>query len=170
MIHLEDRESIHLIVRPHWIVILIQFSIIAILFFAPLLLLLARETYEKLGVARPFWALALFASSIYWLLLLLFLYFSLILYWLDTWVITDERIVDIEQKGLFHREVSEFMLRRVQDVTVETRGLLASLLHFGDIKVQTAGEESFTMRRAANPDQAKEVIMTLAGIQQKKQG
>ena len=40
------------------------------------------------------------------------------------WIITNDRILDIEQHGLFARTVSELRLHRVQDVTAEIKALI----------------------------------------------
>ena len=81
-------------------------------------------------------------------------------YYLDVWMVTDKRVIDIEQKGFFHRQTSVFRIERIQDVTVETHGIVATLLNFGDIHVQTAGEgQEFIMRGIANPKYVRRVIL-----------
>lgn len=60
-------------------------------------------------------------------------------YYLDVWVITNHRVVDIEQFSLFSRDVSEFRLDRIQDITIEVKGLIPTILNFGNLHVQTAG-------------------------------
>ena len=80
-------------------------------------------------------------------------------YFLDIWIVTNKRIIDREQKGLFHRQVSTINLNRIQDITIETKGVLATLFHFGDIHVQSAGEaREFVMRGISNPKHVREII------------
>ena len=63
--------------------------------------------------------------SIYYLALITFFFRAWLDYYLDIWVITDERIVNIEQKGLFSREISTQQLYRIQDVTaLKSKALL----------------------------------------------
>ena len=81
-------------------------------------------------------------------------------YYLDVWMVTDKRIIDIEQKSFFHRQTSVFRIERIQDITIETRGIIATLLNFGDIHVQTAGEsQEFIMRGIANPKYMRRIIL-----------
>lgn len=81
-------------------------------------------------------------------------------YYLTVWVITNLRIVDIRQKGFFNREVSSFLLARVQDVTTHTSGLIGTLIHFGHLSVETAGkEEDFAMSGIADPEGIRDIIM-----------
>jgi len=81
-------------------------------------------------------------------------------YYLDVWTVTDKRIIDQEQQGLFHRRTSVFRIERIQDVTIEVRGIVATLLNFGDIHVQTAGEaQEFIMYGIAHPKYVREIIL-----------
>jgi len=63
-------------------------------------------------------------------------------YYFDITIVTNERIIDIQQVGLFHRTVSELYLQQVQDVTGKQNGVLQSLFNFGDVTIQTAGEKN----------------------------
>ncbi len=81
-------------------------------------------------------------------------------YFLNAWVLTNERIVDIKQRGYFSREVSSVLLNRVQDVTTDVRGVLPSLLNIGDINVQSAGAvDKFHMRGIPKPEQMRDLIL-----------
>jgi uncharacterized membrane protein YdbT with pleckstrin-like domain len=80
--------------------------------------------------------------------------------WLDAWIITDRRIIDIEQQGFFHREVSTVALDRIQDVTYDTSGIIAMWLHFGDVQVHTASDDDkFILRQVPFPEDVKEHIV-----------
>ena len=81
-------------------------------------------------------------------------------YFLNLWVVTNQRIVDMHQKSFFSREVSSLLLDRVQDVTVDTEGVLPSLLDIGDINVQTAGAVNrFSMCGLGHPSQLRDIIL-----------
>ncbi len=83
-------------------------------------------------------------------------------HWLDAWIITNKRIIDIEQHGFFRRQVSSFPLDRIQDVTYEVRGIIAMWLHFGDVRIQTASITSdLVLRQVPFPDLVKEEIASL---------
>ncbi|MFH1171086.1 MAG: PH domain-containing protein, partial [bacterium] len=78
--------------------------------------------------------------SIYYLSIGLSFLHAWVDYYLDIWILSTKRIVNIEQRGLFSRVVSELLLDKVQDVTVEVHGVIPTMLHYGDIMIQTAGE------------------------------
>lgn len=174
LINLEEGEKILLEVRRHMFILYSKVALLLIFFFIPLALSPALGgAINKLtdGTAGPL------AVGFFFLLWCLFLWVLFFFYWtdyyLDAWVITDRRIFDIEQKGVFRRDISVTRLERVQDVTVSVSGVFATFLHFGDIHIHTAGgelhgigntlEPGFTIKNAANPMLVKETIMRAHG-------
>ncbi len=75
----------------------------------------------------------------YFMFWLLFLYRGFLDYYLDVWIVTNHRILNIELNGLFKRTVTEIKLFRIQDVTTEQVGFLAHVFDYGDVHVQSAG-------------------------------
>lgn len=55
-------------------------------------------------------------------------------------VVTNQRVIDIDQHGFFERNVAEAGYEKIQDVRYTIRGLWPTLFRFGTIVVQTAGE------------------------------
>lgn len=150
MITLHENEQVLLILHRHWFIFALQAAAVFVVALFPFFLFPILPIDMTL-----FW----FFAVIYWLFILAFLLIAWVEYWLDMWIITTERIIDIEQRSLFSREVSEFLLARVQDVTVEVPNLVATILRYGNIVVQTAGEKSFTIREIPHLEQAKEIIL-----------
>ena len=130
------------------IIFIFLFSLIII----PLLISMDFLVAELVGPA-------LFFFVVYLMLILLMIFLVWINYYLDSWIITTDRVIDIDQKSLFYREVSEFMLDRVEDVTVEVPGILATFLHYGNIRIQTAGEKPFTIYDVSSIYEAKRIIL-----------
>lgn len=64
---------------------------------------------------------------------------SLFMWDSDVLILTSLRIVDVDQKGLFSRQVSEAALTAVQDVSWSRKGILQTIFRMGRIKIQTAG-------------------------------
>jgi uncharacterized membrane protein YdbT with pleckstrin-like domain len=83
-------------------------------------------------------------------------------YYLDVLIITDKRIFDIEQYGLFRRRSSAFRLDRIQNVSVNVHGIIQTLLDFGTIRLETAGEhEDFVAPFIGQPYDVKKFISSL---------
>lgn len=79
---------------------------------------------------------------------------------LDTWVLTNDRLVDVDQLGLFSRRISTLSLDRIQDITVQESGFLNSMLGIGTVFIQTAGtEDEFKIRGMREPSHVKDIIM-----------
>ncbi len=55
----------------------------------------------------------------------------------SVFIMTDQRFIQITQKGLFHRAVADLGLAQIQSVNYEVSGLQQTLLGFGTIKMQT---------------------------------
>ena len=101
----------------------------------------------------------LFYAVSWWLLLWTMFAVAWTNYYLDLWVVTDRRIIDIQQHGLWSRKISECRLDRVQDISTEVRGFLPTLLGFGDVRIQTAAEaERFIMKDVPHPYEIKDAI------------
>lgn len=158
-----ENEEILSVIHRHWfnilthflIILLFLFLLIASIFFLPAFFL------EMAGPqsARFF----VFIENSFLIFIWLFGFLVWIDYYFDVWVITNERIVNIEQKGLFAREISELDFSRVQDVTITVEGLIQTVLNFGDVRIQTAGEEEhFVFRQVPDPYKIKDVIMQLS--------
>lgn len=77
-------------------------------------------------------------------------------------VITDQHIVDIDQVGLFNRKVSTLALSRIQDVSAKVHGPLQTILGYGIIDVQTAGEDrNFRFDYVPNPYELENYILKM---------
>ncbi len=68
-------------------------------------------------------------------------------------VFTNIHYVQVEQLALFQRRVSQLSFLRVEDVTGRRVGVIQSIFNFGDVQVQSAGEqEKFIFKNAPNPE------------------
>ena len=159
MLALSGSETVLIVVRKHWFVMTRTFVLsLALLlippgasFVLPYLSRVIPENIMYLGTN--------FFLSLYFALLIAFLFFEWTDYYLDTWIITNKRIIDVEQNGLFDRHVAEIPLSRVQDITIEVKGIIETLLHFGTIRIQTAGERDFFINDVPHLQQLKDIIL-----------
>jgi uncharacterized membrane protein YdbT with pleckstrin-like domain len=101
-------------------------------------------------------------AAVYYMFLWYSFFYSLTMYTLDTWIVTNMRIINSVQTGFFNRQISELALDKIQDVSVHTKGALATVIDYGDIKVQTAGtEKHFVFEQIGKPQDVKDQIMEL---------
>jgi hypothetical protein len=156
-------ETVELFLRRHWIDLLKIFLLDIGLLLVPVGLYLSGIWPTGGLETLVFWqTIATLGLSGYLIFILIITMTELTDYWLDTWIVTSERIINIEQHGLFKRTVSELPLEQVQDVTSETHGFLETFLTFGDVYIQSAGEKQrFQFKNIDNQDQVKEKIVGL---------
>jgi len=168
-------EKIIMIRRRHWLIA--KFIIAKYTFFliAPLLIYWLVNNYldvvdarlENSILAGPLLALGL---SLYYSLTWVLFWNSWIDYYLDVWIVTDRRIVNIKQQGLFSRSISEAKLYRIQDVQAEVHGLLPTFFHFGNVTIRTAGNETFaTFEQVPSPYETSREILKMVEYEKKHQ-
>jgi len=163
-------EEILLVVRRHWFNILKQFLIIFLMALLLIFSFFAIPYFlDDFGGAK-LQPLILFLESSFAALIWLYAFLIWIDYYFDVWIITDKRIINVEQKGLFMRHISELELQKVQDVTTEIEGIIPSVLNYGDVHIQTAGTVTrFVFWRVPNPYKVKGIIMKLQAKAQRRE-
>lgn len=131
-------EKVILLVRRHKFFFYLPFFLFIFLAFLPLVLLnfLIDFIYQK------FHDLVWFLTTIYISILWLTLFFNLMIYSLTTLILTNKRIIKIEEKGLFNYNRAELELDKIQDIQVNIYGFLGNFLNFGQISIQSAGTET----------------------------
>lgn len=129
--NLREGEEPVLLLRQHWGSFLwpVGRTIICVGVTIPFLPYIF--TYSWLTVAVIIW----WSVSVIWLLVSWFTwYFNLTL-------VTSQRIIDIEQRGMFLRRVREAPHERIVEVTFEIKGLLATLFGYGNVYVNLGGDK-----------------------------
>ncbi|MBU1663322.1 PH domain-containing protein [Patescibacteria group bacterium] len=156
-------EKIIKILRKDLLILFGKFILTLILAGLPALVgFIMLNIYPNLWQGETSYPLIVLAVSGYVLFIWLFLFFSFIDYYLDVWLITSQRIIDIRQEGFFSRTVAELKLSQIQDVTSELKGVLKFIFRFGDVYVQTAGEvQRFTFRQIPHPEEVRDIIIKL---------
>lgn len=170
MVNFEEGEKIIKVVRRHYLVIVPIITTLMLIALAPLIFYLlivsdfvSLDQNIKMIIEDFFMKWKTFGYSLWLLLLWIIFFIEWTDYYLDLWVITDRRIIDVEQKGFFRREVTSFRYEQIQDITVETRGLIETLFKFGTLHIQTAGHNrEIIIRDAHYPEEARTLILRLS--------
>lgn len=161
MIDFRPNERVYLVLRRHKITL--AFQIFALAVFAVLIWVVLALLKNSFPITlERYQPLIWLGLSIYYLLLWLKLFLILVDYYLDVSIVTDQRLIDVNQIALFNREVAEFPLTRVQDILIRVAGPLATLLNFGDVVIKTASEtEFFIFENVPEPYKVKDLILNL---------
>ncbi len=148
--NLKEGEEVQEIIRAFPLAYFFPVSISLILILAPFFFLV------------PLFSLKVWGVIIFSVILLFGLILALrtfIVYSLNAFVLTNKRIIDFDQKGFFERVVSECSYNKVQDVSFEVKGILATFINFGTIRIQTAASnQNLEMAKVLKPQRAQEKI------------
>lgn len=152
-IPLNQNEKVVLDAQKHWFILAIELFELFIVAIVPIITLLF--TYRLV----PSFSYIVLASLLWLLIIWACMFKALTNYYLDVIRITNFRILDVDQKGLFNRDIATMRLSNIQDVTIESKGFFPTIFKYGNIKIQSAGENTeFIIRYIANPE---EVSITL---------
>lgn len=124
-----DDEEVLLVFRKHPVVMR-KNLILGLL--GPLLGVLPAAIVPNLGLNVFYWGLTAGIA----LGCLLFLP-GFIAWYFSVFIVTDQRLIQVTQRGLFHRSIVDLGLKQIQSLNYEISGLQATLLGYGTIIVQT---------------------------------
>lgn len=162
MVELYEGEKIELSMRKHWLVFTLEAIGLIVGAILPLaiyfiLIIVTPEFIETLSTPT-----VIFSFSA-WLLFMWFVFLIIFTnYYLDQIVVTNKRIIDIEQIGLFSRDIATTSINRLQDIKVELSGIFPTLLKYGDLHIQSAGaHKEILIKGIKHPEKVKEVILRL---------
>ncbi len=160
--YIAKNETVLMVVRRHWINVAPLMAAWVILGLATLYGFYLMGRYrDSIGSNGSVMMVGLGLVAMLALALLL-AYASWYVYRENRIIITDQNLYQVTQNSLFSRRVGQFSLERLQDVSASQSGFLATLLDYGDVTVETAGEEeNFVFRQSPNPRSIAAEIMRL---------
>ena len=135
-------EEVRLVVRRHPIV-----------FFWPLLQ--STIALAFIVLALIFWGLGdIFYIVVTVLILIIFsLIFKISFIYSNSFcLVTNQRVINVDQRGFFNRVITETDYAKIQEVTNSTAGMIGTTFNIGEINILTAGKESqLTIRNIPDP-------------------
>lgn len=164
---LQANEHIILMARRHWFrpvleTLALLFSLLIPLLFSSVFTTLLSDVIELGNVTILSIILMLSWAFIVWNIA--FVIWTN--HWLDVVVVTNMHVIDIEQIGLWSRNVSTLTLEKIQDVSSETSGIVSSILNYGDLEIQTAGSlTNFVIKKIERPDLVRQKIVEVCNKQ-----
>jgi hypothetical protein len=95
-----------------------------------------------------------FLGTILWYLFVMGFTLEVFLNWFyNVYIITDERVVDVDFNSLLYKNISSAQLENVEDITSTTAGALGAIFNFGDIQIQTsAAVTQFDFKAVPQPE------------------
>ncbi len=155
-------EDVILMLRRHWFKFILH--MLPSLFFF-LAIVVIQIVFTSTGLALDFplgkTGFYLFQTVLlmFWWLVTAIIFLN---YYLDVWIVTTKRVINIEQIALFRREISELEHGKIQDVTTEVMGMIPTLFKYGNVYIQTAASKGrFIFKDVPEPVFVRDVIMKL---------
>ncbi|KKR84169.1 MAG: hypothetical protein UU32_C0049G0007 [Candidatus Woesebacteria bacterium GW2011_GWB1_41_10] len=104
-----------------------------------------------------------FVAILGWYMISIAYAFESFLDWFfSVYIVTDERIFDVDFVNLIYREISEANIDQIQDVTTAMGGVVRTLFNYGDVFIQTASEiPRIEFEAVPHPDQVAKILREL---------
>lgn len=131
----EKSEHVLLVLRQHPFTQIKKIIIGIVMFFLPLLISLVGAFGFLPGSYQ-------LAFLIMWWIMTFGLFFSIFLTWFfSVYIITDERLIDVDFLSLIYKDVSSAKLDKIEDISAVTGGAVQSMFDYGTVSIQTAGSK-----------------------------
>ncbi len=151
--NVKEGEEVLALVRRTPLVVMGPTLLVAVLIIAPFFFLYPLLKLGSLGVATIF-------TSV-----LMGVFLGIRTMWvhqLNAFILTATRIVDVDQRGFFHRVVSETTFDKVQDVSYIMKGIAATIFRYGSVVIQTAGTAAnLELIGVRHPQRVQDLILQL---------
>lgn len=166
---LRPGEKIIFRVRRHWIAFVYNMLRPVVIVLGVLIITALLLWTDTLNISFDL------ADIIIWLIILgTIAYYVLIKMWThyidwqyDEDILTNMRIIDVDQHFLIGRDIGIAELGQIEDVSFRHKGILSTLFNYGDIDIQTAataakkehsGEGTFLLHNVPNPQKTQRII------------
>lgn len=131
-----DGEHVLLLLRKHPITQVKKVLLIVVAVLAPLLF--THSTFFQALTG----GLQTSALLLWYLLSLGFVFESFLTWFYNVYIVTDERIIDIDFLSLIYKNVAAAKLDKIEDITAITSGAAQSIFNFGTVQIQTAADKA----------------------------
>ena len=152
----EPKERIVLLLRRHpitnvpWIFFgLVMLFAPGVLSFFPILSFLP-ERFQFLAVV------------LWYLITTAYVFESFLDWFFSVYIVTDERVFDVDFVNLVYREIAEANIDQIQDVNVKMGSVIRTLFNYGDIQIQTASAQpNIEFEASPDPDRVAKILREL---------
>ena len=148
--HLRSGEKIIRVIRHHWVAI----SGVVLLSGLVLALLMVTKLYFNFNFFGYYWQVVTFAS----LLASIGIIYKVYLWRKNGLYITNQRVVNNEQRGFFTKTVTELLYQDIHEIKYHQKGLFASVGNYGTLVIKTFGNDEIVFDNIVNPEVTVEII------------
>lgn len=162
----EDEEVV-LLLRRHIVTNIPWLAAGFMMFIAPAVIFPLLSFFNPIHLPFRFQ----FVFTIFWYVLTFGTTLMGFLNWyFNVYIVTNERIVDVDFINLLYRQIASTRIVRIQDVTYKVGGMVRAIFDYGDVYIQTAGtEENFEFEAVPFPEAVAKKLLYLMEQEEKEQ-
>lgn len=150
---LNENEWIIKTIKQSKIVLMINLILPSIIILLPFFFLFILFSWGNKGIALFFGVL---------LVGIIFLIRTFIIWQFKAFIITNQRIIDIDQKGFFQRVVSNVPLKKIDDIFYKIKGFWQTISRIGSIYVTLIDHKNgLELKNVASPQLVQQMIFQL---------
>ncbi|MFZ2199390.1 MAG: PH domain-containing protein [Microgenomates group bacterium] len=159
----DDQEQVILFLRQHPIVNLKWIIIVALMISLPSIFSFFPP-YAGLPVNYQFVITAGWYMFVFGYALAKFMG-----WFFNIYILTDERVVDVDFQNIFFRRISTAKIEEIQDVNIQSSGAFETFFGYGSLFIQTAAEVSqFEFLYVPRPDKVGKIINQLIDLEEQE--
>ncbi len=152
MIHLKPHEEILQIVRESIVPHSGKFFLLGLWFLLPFFFLFPLLSAGTIGVV-VFCLLVVTSTVVLW---------RASRSWSHTlFIITDRRVIDIDQRGFFDRIVTETVYDQIDEVTYRIKGVVPTIFRYGTIRLHLNGSADIEFIHVTRPSRVHDLLNDL---------
>lgn len=155
----EEEERVILFLRQHLVVNVPWVVLAIILVFAPSVLLPLLIRNVPFAIPTSY----LLVGTLAWYMATVgFILTQFLRWYFNIYIVTNERIVDIDFYYLLFKRFSQAELEKIQDISYSTGGIFATVFNYGEVMIETAGEApNLEFVAVPRPDRVVETIRNI---------
>jgi len=156
-------EAVYIFARPYFVAFIPTALVFLFIFLISLVIQGGIATGGIGGFTNDIANMIILFIGLFQLFVVIVFFVAIIDFYYDIVIVTDRRMVDIDQEQLLFRSISELNLEEIEDVNSSVAGFLQTLFNYGTITVETAGEqENFIAKNFRNPREIVSIISDLS--------
>lgn len=159
----DKNEQVLLFVRKHFATNFLWILAGTLLLILPLI---AGPISVIFKLSVPFFSAKyiLFFTLFYYIAVTSYIFIRFTTWYFNVSLVTSERIIDIDFSDVIYKNLASTTLELVQDVSYTQTGVFRTFFHYGDVLVQTAGENTnFDFDAVPQPENVVHIIGGLIG-------
>jgi uncharacterized membrane protein YdbT with pleckstrin-like domain len=159
----ETDEAVFVFARPYPVAFLPTALVFGFLFTLSIVVELSIVNGFLGNFSAAFNSGVILFLGVFQLLAIIIFLVALLDFYYDILIVTDRRVIDIDQEQLFFRRINELSLEDIEDVSSQTQGFLQDVFGFGNVEIQTAGaKNNFEIKNVYHPREIAVIILDLS--------